>query len=228
MVTSDKLSTSGHSGGSAKSGAEKKGYSPVKDCMHEKRDCERWLDDGKGLVVEQEGTKVDEGVEADISPDVSLVQQESDEDCEEWLDDRKGLVVEDDEKEEKPDTEVEIELNSGGDSGGGSERTRGLDEEEEEEEQATADISTIESLAQHDTHDEEEEGKHDEADVSPVESLVESESETDGKECGQKVSAKKGGVNWCSAFEREKEAWQAALRMVTVVYCVVITCMLLY
>ena len=61
---------------------------------------------------------VDEGVEADISPDVSLVQQENDKDCEEWLDDGRGLVVEDDEKEEKPDTEVEIELDSGGDRRG--------------------------------------------------------------------------------------------------------------
>jgi hypothetical protein len=58
-----------------------------------------------------------------------------------------------------------------------------------------------------DTHDEEEEGRHAEADVSPVESLVESESETDGKECGQKLSTKKGGVDWCSAFKRKKEAW---------------------
>ena len=47
-----------------------------------------------------------------------MQQQESDEDCEGGLDDGRGLVGEGDEKEKKPDTEVETESDGGGDSGG--------------------------------------------------------------------------------------------------------------
>ena len=75
-----------------------------------------------------------------------MQRQESDEDCEGRLDDGRGLVGECDEREEKPNTEVETESDGGGDSGG--EWMRGLHRGEEGGEQATADISTIESLVQ--------------------------------------------------------------------------------
>ena len=48
--------------------------------------------------AEKECTRVKEGAGADMSPDVSLVQQESDGDCEGGLDDGGGLVVEQEEK----------------------------------------------------------------------------------------------------------------------------------